>query len=201
MVEEGTESHFGGEACRCPFGWRSGDQNSEKCSPNVMLHTKFCTELRKLSSRSIYSNVVRRGLGSAAQILRDVSVSSIQAQSLYVIVTCAVLCIFFSFFWNHRDACYCFCELFLAPHGFYIFVKDQHCVSNVSYCILLMLCQLINLKKAKKHVLCNLCSSVLMCSHPFPYMKYHFVLLNILTRNFALRHWTAIWEVTFPTPS
>jgi hypothetical protein len=78
VVEEGAESHFRGEAGRCPIGWWSGNlmrlnpPNPVICAIYVSLYN---TMGKQFSYDLISSHFVRRGLGLASPILRDVSVS------------------------------------------------------------------------------------------------------------------------------
>jgi len=45
---------------------------------------------------------------------------------------CSVMSFLF-LFWNHRDACYCCCELFLTSYITYFLVNDDHYISCAVY--------------------------------------------------------------------
>jgi hypothetical protein len=137
MVEEGVESHLGGEAGRCPFGRWSGTLNSEK-SFRCLVSGVYALSWEIICTvHGICTNVVPRVLDWEAQILRDVSVSCFNLNLCMLVLNfishmCSVMC-FLLLLWNHRDACYCCCELFLASYVTYFLVNDDHYISDIVY--------------------------------------------------------------------
>jgi hypothetical protein len=71
VVEEGAESHFRGEAGRCPIGWWSG--NLMTLNLTILLSVQHIG--KHFSYDLISSHFVCRGLDLVSPILRDVSVS------------------------------------------------------------------------------------------------------------------------------